>query len=41
LPHVQVILGEDIFQILMIGVYVALLTKEIVSPYLQSVHHCR
>jgi hypothetical protein len=38
LSQVQFKLGEDIFQALMIGINVALVSHQIVPPYLQGVN---
>src|SRR3954469_6787732 len=39
LPEIEIWLGEDVLEALVVGVYLTPLSDEIVPPYLQGMHH--
>jgi hypothetical protein len=39
LSHIQILLGEEVLEALMIGIDVALVPNQVVPPNLQSVHN--
>ena len=40
LPHVQLRLSEDVFETLVISVYVTYVSQQVMSPYLLGVNNC-